>query len=144
MKTYKHWDLYDDLPDGWKIDSVTGSPLAGSVFITDGISVLNGGKRALLLIADSQKTLFHTHQVAQKEEKFIYQTKKNKIHTSTTVFESGSAKTANELARAKFKEKLLRDILVDLTICEIEGWDKMSYINELKSLIASICDKSVV
>lgn len=36
------------------------------------------------------------------------------------------------------QEKLLNDVVVDLTICEIEGWDKTEYINELKELILSI------
>ena len=49
-----------------------------------------------------------------------------------------TANTANELARKKFQEKLLQDIRVDLMICEIEGWDKLEYIQEIKNLINSI------
>jgi len=41
----------------------------------------------------------------------------------------------------KFKAKLLNDILVDLTICELEGWDKMEYIQELQALITNIGKK---
>jgi hypothetical protein len=52
MKTskdrYRYWDIYDDLPDGWKIDKTCGSPMARAVFITDGVPPLYGCKRALL------------------------------------------------------------------------------------------------
>lgn len=44
-------------------------------------------------------------------------------------------KTLNTLARHKMIERLYRDILVDMTVCEIEGWDKMEYIRELQEVI---------
>lgn len=53
-------------------------------------------------------------------------------------YQKQHAKTVNDLARAKFKEKLLLDIVVDLTICEIEGWPKVDYLNELKDLINNL------
>lgn len=53
-------------------------------------------------------------------------------------YQKHHAKTVNDLARAKFKEKLLLDIVVDLTICEIEGWPKVDYLNELKDLINNL------
>ena len=46
-------------------------------------------------------------------------------------------KAMNRHARHKMILKLYQDILIDLTICEIEGWDKMEYINELSDLINS-------
>lgn len=49
------------------------------------------------------------------------------------------AKKLNVLARECMKQKLLNDILIDLTICEIEKWDKKEYIKDLKNLINSIC-----
>jgi hypothetical protein len=36
------------LPEGWIIDKYCGSPLYGFVFCTNGKSILNGGKRALV------------------------------------------------------------------------------------------------
>ena len=48
------------------------------------------------------------------------------------------AKTVNDLARMKFKEQLLKEIMVDLMVCEIEGWDKKEYIKEIRNLINSI------
>ena len=33
------------------------------------------------------------------------------------------------------KYRLLADISLDLVICELEGWDKLEYLNELKSMI---------
>ena len=44
----------------------------------------------------------------------------------------------NRLAREQMKLKLLQDIIVDLMICEIEGYDKKQYINELRDMIDTI------
>lgn len=49
-----------------------------------------------------------------------------------------TAKAVNDLARHKAIVRLLADVRVDLEICELEGWDKMEYINMLKELINSI------
>ena len=45
------------------------------------------------------------------------------------------ADAINRLAREQMKLKLLQDIMVDLMICEIEGYDKKQYINELRDMI---------
>ena len=42
------------------------------------------------------------------------------------------------LARNKFQQHILKEILFDLMVCEIEGWDKKEYIKELKTLLNSI------
>lgn len=47
----------------------------------------------------------------------------------------GARKALNRLAREKMKYRLLADISLDLVICELEGWDKLEYLNELKSMI---------
>ena len=48
------------------------------------------------------------------------------------------SKKANELARLKFKEQILKEIMFDLMVCEVEGWDKKEYINEIKKLLNGI------
>lgn len=48
------------------------------------------------------------------------------------------AKTVNDLARLKFKEQLLKEIMFDLMVCEIENWDKKEYINELKKCLMEL------
>lgn len=48
------------------------------------------------------------------------------------------ADAINRLAREQMKLKLLQDILLDLNICEIEGYDKKQYINELRDMIDTI------
>ena len=48
------WDLFDEMPDGWRIDKNAGSPLAGYEFITNGRSTLNGQERALLRVKPRQ------------------------------------------------------------------------------------------
>ena len=44
-------------------------------------------------------------------------------------------KALNRLAREKMKYRLLADISLDLVICELEGWSKTEYLNELKDMI---------
>lgn len=56
-ETYKNWRLFDDMPSGWTIDKTCGSPLTGYVFISDGRSILRGGKRALLRVREPQHKL---------------------------------------------------------------------------------------
>ena len=41
----------------------------------------------------------------------------------------------NTLARHQTIYNLYRDILIDMMVCEIEGWDKLEYLNQLKSVI---------
>lgn len=47
-------------------------------------------------------------------------------------------KLLNRVAREQMKRRLLADVLVDLQICEIEGWDKMEYVKELFELMKGI------
>lgn len=134
MKKYKEWILLEEIPSGWKIDKTAGSPLSGYEFITNGKSLLNGQKRALFKVRQPQQNaLFDGLPVVSKME--ITTSKEEKIKPQQ---DSQQAKTVNDLARQKFKHQLLKDIMVDLTICEIEGWSKTEYINELKFLINSI------
>lgn len=44
----------------------------------------------------------------------------------------------NKLAREEMKTKLLNDILIDMQICEIEGFDKMEYLLDLQNLLNDI------
>ena len=44
-------------------------------------------------------------------------------------------KALNRLARQQMIERLYRDILIDMAVCEIEGWDKMEYIKDLQEVI---------
>ena len=132
MKSYRDWPLLETMPDGWKIDKTAGSPLHGYEFVSDGTSINNGGRRALFRVVAPQRQLLldeprqqarHAHEAPRQEKKLL------------PIIEAFPARTVNELARAKFKRQLLNDILVDLTICEIEGWCKREYIAEMKALI---------
>lgn len=44
-------------------------------------------------------------------------------------------KRFQELARHQMILRLEADILADMKVCEIEGWDKTEYIRQLQSLI---------
>lgn len=43
-----------------------------------------------------------------------------------------------DLARHATIVRLLNDIMVDMQICEIEGWDKTEYIRTLRKMLNSI------
>lgn len=128
MEKYRDWDILESLPDGWVIDNTAGSPAPNTVFITNGKSVLNGQKRALLKVCAKRDVFISKNdikkEVVEKTEKVDY-----------TPF---PAKTVNTLARKKFQEQLLKEIHFDLMVCEIEGWDKTEYIKELQKLLNSI------
>ena len=128
MDTYKGWQLLDKMPDGWVIDRTCGSPLHGYEVITNRKSMLTGNQRALLRIdvvaTDGHARAVRPYQPA--EEKPKQEIDENYMHT------------LNQLARKKFEEHMLMDIRIDLAICEIEGWDKREYLNEIKRLIDSI------
>ena len=127
MEKYRDWDILESLPDGWVIDNTAGSPAPNTVFITNGKSVLNGQKRALL-------------KVCAKRDVFISKNEIKQIVAKSEIAEEipFPAKTVNTLARKKFQEQLLKEIHFDLMVCEIEGWDKTEYIKELQKLLNGI------
>lgn len=137
MNNYQGWPLYDFLPDGYRIDKSCGSPLHGYEFAING-SPLKGGKRILVRVQSPQKRLLSdapTYQLNKKDDH---------AKSEPVVIDAVYVKTVNELARSKFKQRLLNDILCDLMICEIEGWCKVEYINEIRKLIAGIGAQSII
>jgi hypothetical protein len=127
MEKFKDWIILDELPDNWIIDKTVGSPVPYTVFITNGKSVINGQKRALLKVKPKLENII----------KEIDQVKFNPIlkldkEIDDYIF---PAKTVNQLARLKFTKHLLNEILFDLSVCEIEKWDKKEYINELRIIL---------
>lgn len=44
----------------------------------------------------------------------------------------------NRLAREKMKLRLLADIRMDLMVCELEGWSKLEYLEELLALVEEL------
>lgn len=130
---YKYWDVYDQIPHGWKLfPEGWGSPLSGTVWIYNGKNILNGRKQALLRV-----------DIGKAEEREV-STETSPVETRIVPEPDPAepvpfpAKSINKLARDRFKEQILKDIMFDLTVCEIEGWDKLEYIRDLKKLINSI------
>ena len=72
MEKYKYWEILKEMPEGWKIDKTSGSPLHGHEFVTNGKSPLNGQKRALLKI-----------QIENKSNPEIQQQKNDNTEAST-------------------------------------------------------------
>ena len=48
----------------------------------------------------------------------------------------GAARALNRLAREQMKHRILADIRMDMLTCELEGWDKLEYLNELIDMIS--------
>lgn len=132
MDKYKDWDILEELPQGWVIDKTAGSPAPNTVFITNDKSVLNGQKRALLKVKAKRDINISKNEIVKH-----HVVEANEIIEKTEIPIS-PAKTVNDLARLKFKEQLLKEIMFDLMVCEIEKWDKKEYINELKKLLNGI------
>jgi hypothetical protein len=51
------WSLFDSLPCGFIFDKATGSPKTGYCFATNGVSIINGGKRILVRVSGQQSKL---------------------------------------------------------------------------------------
>lgn len=47
-------------------------------------------------------------------------------------------KALQELARHQMIERLYRDILIDMAVCDIEGWDKTEYIRMIICLLDTL------
>lgn len=125
---YRDWYILEELPDGWSIDKTAGSPAPKTVFITNGKSVLSGQQKRALL-----KQVIKQDINISKKEIQIFEVKQDVKRE--TLFPT---KTVNILARKKFQEQLLKEIIFDLIVCEIEGWDKKEYIKELRKLLNNI------
>lgn len=125
------------MPDGWKFSKGTGSPLCGYAFASNGIP-LRGGKMALVRVQQQKAERQTPEAQAFNDAPVDVANKRAGSDSKSFVFDASQARTVNELARQKFKKKLLEDILVDLTICEIEGWCKKEYIKELRMLLNDI------
>ena len=136
MEEYKGWLCYEEIPEGWHIDKTAGSPLHGYEFITNG-SILNGGKRALARVYKPALRVCTPAPDAETQDE-----KKPEESKPVQIIDENYTRTVNELARKKFEQKLLADIRVDLMVCEIEGWNKMEYLEELKSLINGLGSNS--
>jgi hypothetical protein len=124
---YKYWDILNEIPIGWSIDKTAGSPAPNTVFITNGKSVLSG---------EQKRSLLRVFKQEMPPMQFTAPPREKEIEIEQDYF--FPARTVNELARKKFQASLLKDIIFDLKVCEIEGWDKKEYINEIKNLVNSI------
>ena len=51
---------------------------------------------------------------------------------------SATRQALNRLAREKMKHRLLADIRTDLMVCELEGWNKLEYLDELLELMQQL------
>lgn len=100
MEKYRDWDILESLPDGWVIDKTAGSPYPRSVFITNGKSPLNGQKRAILKLKNSDLEKQTTSNKALTVKQNLTVENNNIEKTEIPIF---PAKTVNILSRKKNK-----------------------------------------
>lgn len=129
-KEYKSWKLFDEMPEGFRVHPCVGSPLHGYEFISKG-SPLKGNTLALCRVKElaepiNDEIVFEAKKVEQPVKQ-----SPEKIHPNTP-------RVLNELARKQTILMILNDVMLDLAICEIEGWSKSEYLNELKREICKI------
>jgi hypothetical protein len=128
---YRDWDILDEIPNGWSIDNTAGSPAPNTVFITNGKSVLSGQQKRALLRVKAKRDINISKNEIVKNDIIV-----NKIDNNEPyIFPS---KTVNDLARLKFKEQILKEIMFDFMVCEIENWDKKEYIKEIQKMLNQI------
>ena len=131
ISKYRDWDILDEIPNRWSIDNTAGSPAPNTVFITNGKSVLSGQqKRALLRVKAKQDINILKNDIVKN-----YIVEKKIENKEPYIF---PAKNVNDLARLKFKEQILKEIMFDFMVCEIENWNKKEYINELQKMLNEI------
>lgn len=128
---YRDWELLEAMPEGWRIDNTAGSPLHGHVFVSDGRSILHGAKRALLRVLPKQGSLNLPPAVRPIPAPQISDAPRAEPDPCVPL-------ALNSLARKQLMHRLLADIRVDLLVCEIEGWCKREYLEEIKLLINCI------
>lgn len=128
----KDWELLETLPDGWYLDNTTGSPVTGYYFCRSTKSRFDPAYKQALVRAEKLKVLEDPKQLEFPKQK------DTKVNPSTQVIDENYVKTANTLARSKFKLKIMQEIMFDLMVCEIEGWNKKEYIEEITALVGSL------
>lgn len=52
--------------------------------------------------------------------------------------EENTRKALNDLARHRMIHRILADIRIDMEVCEIEGWNKLEYIQTLQKEIGGL------
>ena len=58
------------------------------------------------------------------------------------ILNKDTARALNDLERHTAIVRILNDIRMDMEICEIEGWDKNEYLNQIRQLLNSIGGKT--
>lgn len=59
----------------------------------------------------------------------------NRDSIKITELDLSTRKALQDLARHKMIVNLYANILVDMRVCEIEGWDKMEFIRQIQDAI---------
>jgi hypothetical protein len=124
---------YDIMPHGWKIDPTFGSPEHGYLPICNGKSLINGGEKGLLKLVKIDQICAITENVKYEKPSNI----KSELPQSKEEIKN-AYKVINDLAREKFKEKMMQEILFDMSVCRLEGWDIFQYAIQLKNLINEV------
>lgn len=52
-------------------------------------------------------------------------------------------KAFNRYAREQMKVRILTDVKADMMVCEINGWDKLEYLNELSEMLSDLLNRAL-
>ena len=144
---YKFWDIVAQMPEGWRINKTIGTPLFMHVVIDNGKSPLTKEcKRALLKVErpqPAQPTETPPTVVEPIPAPILEPEPQPEPEQQAQPNYEFPSQKVNELARKKFQEHLLKEITFDLMVCELEGWNKLDYIKELKRLINGVAAANV-
>lgn len=132
---FKHWNVFDSIPEGWVIDRNAGSPLHGHVFITNGENILSGKQIRVLAPAPREKQSPLTPVNLQDICPQLFPEPQPDTKKPSQQIDEECRRVLNDLARKKVQEKLLQDIIFDMNVCKLEGWDHREYLFELENLI---------
>lgn len=132
---FKHWNVLNCIPEGWVIDRNAGSPLHGHVFITNGKNILSGEQIRVLAPAPREKQPPLTPVNLQDICPQFFPEPQPEAEKPNRQIDEECRRVLNDLARKKVQEKLLQDIIFDMNVCKLEGWDHREYLFELENLI---------
>lgn len=132
---FKHWNVFDQIPAGWVIDRNAGSPLHGHVFITNGKNIVSGQQIRVLAPAPREKQPPLTPVNLQDICPQLFPEPQLDTKKHSQQIDEECRRVLNDLARKKVQEQLLQDILFDMNVCKLEGWDHSEYLFDLENLI---------
>lgn len=107
----------------------------GHVFITNGKNIVSGQQIRVLAPAPREKQPPLTPVNLQDICPQLFPEPQLDTKKHSQQIDEECRRVLNDLARKKVQEQLLQDILFDMNVCKLEGWDHSEYLFDLENLI---------